>query len=387
MLMNKPTTTMLVLAFCVVIAACSQSSTTTPTVAAAVLITATPGVQTAMPFDYKSSPVQEEMEGVKLVWGSCWPDTGDGVIRIAYVQFEVSDVYSFPAGLPASECQETQSNPSTAWFQANHPDWIEYQCDRKTIAYEFGQNHTPLDISNPAVVAWQEQNEVLPALQRGYDGIAFDNLWLINPYQRCGHYSESGQWVQQYTGTYPDPAYQRDVLNWAASMRKLVHADGKLFSINFSIETPVPSESSLDVQLMEMADVVFDERGFTNGGTGPLTGRAWTEDFQDLTTVMNSGTCVYSSNEGPGSPNIPQTWGTYAVANYLLMKGSCMYYSEEGNQQYGQFLPSPNYSIDTGNALDDATEQSDGTWVRHFQNLTAVVNPETGSANIIPIEN
>ncbi len=352
------------------------------------------GVQTGMPFDYQSSPAQEEMNGVNLVWGSCWPDNGDGITRLAYVQFEVADVYAFPAGIPAGECQETLANVPLSWFQANHPDWIEYQCDRKTIAYEFGQHHVPLNTSNPAVIQWQYQTEVAPAIARGYDGIAWDNLNLINAFQRCGHYNSAGAWVQQYTGSYPDAAYENDVLNWAISMAALVHEDHALFSINFSIETPVPSESDLDVQLMEMADVVFDERGFTNGGSGPLTGSAWTEDFNDLTAVMAHGTCVYSSNAGPADPalgtfdgsglgiGIPQQWGTYAIANYLLMKGPCMYYSEQGFQQYGQYLDSPNYHLNIGTPTDAATENADGSWTRTFTHGSVTVNPNTASATI-----
>lgn len=368
-----------------ILAGCGAGNTVTqPTVTDPSVYTFSgqPNVQTGMPFDYKSSVAEEEMNGVKLVWGSCWPDNGDGILRLAYVQFEVSDVYAFPAGIPETECQETASNPPLAWFQSNHPTWIEYQCDRKTVAFEFGQDHTPLDIGNPAVVQWQYQNEVAPAILRGYDGIAWDNLNLINSFNRCGHYDGGGNWVQQYTGTYLDSVYQQDVLNWASSMAALVHEDHALFSINFSIETPVPSESSQDVQLMETGDVVFDERGFTNGGTGPLTGTAWAEDYSDLAAVMAHGTCIYSSNEGSGNTGIPQQWGTYAIANYLLMKGNCMYYSEQGSQQYGQYLNSPNYHLTIGAPTGAATQNPDGSWTRAFTHGSVTVNPNTSSATI-----
>jgi len=385
--MTKISVTFFSVVFILLLAGCGAGTNVTQSVApepsTPYLFTGQPNVQIGMPFDYKSSAAEEEMNGVKLVWGSCWPDEGDGIIRLAYVQFEVADVYAFPTGIPATECQETFSNPALSWFQANHPTWIEYQCDRKTVAYEFGQDHAPLDIGNPAVIQWQYQNEVAPAITRGYDGIAWDNLNLINSFNRCGHYNAAGTWMQQYTGSYPDAAYQQDVLNWASSMAALVHEDKALFAINFSVETPVPSESNLDVQLMETSDVVLDERGFTNGGTGPLTGAAWTEDYNDLTAVMAHGTCIYSSNEGPSNTGIPQQWGTYAIANYLLMKGGCMYYSEEGQQQYGQYLDSPNYHLIIGTPTGHAIQNADGSWSRIFTHGSVTINPNTSSATIV----
>jgi hypothetical protein len=104
-----------------------------------------------------------------------------------------------------------------AWYQANHPDCIEYQCDRTTVAYEFGDPNVPLDTTNPSVEQYIEQTYIEPTLAAGtgYDGIAFDNLRFNNggtwSGQRCGHYDSSGNWVQQYNGTANDPAYRAAV--------------------------------------------------------------------------------------------------------------------------------------------------------------------------------
>ena len=44
-----------------------------------------------------------------------------------------------------------------AWWQSRHPDMVLYQCDKRTPAYNFGENDTmiPLDISSQDVVDWQ----------------------------------------------------------------------------------------------------------------------------------------------------------------------------------------------------------------------------------------
>jgi hypothetical protein len=41
---------------------------------------------------------------------------------------------------------------SIKWYKTNHPDWLEYRCNKETLAYEFSdKTHAPLDFSNPGV--------------------------------------------------------------------------------------------------------------------------------------------------------------------------------------------------------------------------------------------
>src|SRR6266849_4604109 len=47
---------------------------------------------------------------------------------------------------------------SLAGWQAFHPDWVLYRCDRVTPAFECGNPNMPLDFSNPALGEWQAQN-------------------------------------------------------------------------------------------------------------------------------------------------------------------------------------------------------------------------------------
>src|SRR5207249_2151743 len=112
------------------------------------------------------------------------------------------------------------------WWQANHPDWVEYQCDKTTVAYiTDGSGAVPLDITNPAVLQYLEQTYYGPALAGTYykypgkyDGMAFDNATLTNgggwSGMRCGHYDTSGNWIQQYSGTQDDPAWRSSVITW-----------------------------------------------------------------------------------------------------------------------------------------------------------------------------
>jgi hypothetical protein len=85
-----------------------------------------------------------------------------------------------------------------SWFMENHPDWLEYKCDRKTIAFEFNQpSDIPLDIANPEVMTWLERTFYSPVAASGqYQHLDFDNFQWGNggswSGQRCGHYDIRG---------------------------------------------------------------------------------------------------------------------------------------------------------------------------------------------------
>jgi hypothetical protein len=49
-----------------------------------------------------------------------------------------------------------------SYWEAVHPDWILYKCDRVTPAYEFDNPNMPLDFANPALESWQIQTYAMP---------------------------------------------------------------------------------------------------------------------------------------------------------------------------------------------------------------------------------
>src|ERR1700730_5516592 len=42
-----------------------------------------------------------------------------------------------------------------SFWNAFHPDWVVYKCDRTTPAYQYGVLNMPLNFTNPAMIAWQ----------------------------------------------------------------------------------------------------------------------------------------------------------------------------------------------------------------------------------------
>ena len=166
---------------------------------------------------------------------------------------------------------------SLSYWKSVHPDWILYQCDRTTPAYEDGQlNVVPFDFSNPDLVAWQIQNYALPASQRGYDAIAADNLNMENLIGACGSYNKNGQWVQRYSGESNDPKWRADVLAWTTRMQQRLHSLQHPLALipNLGIGA-IPLVDTYVQQVVRHVDAILDESGFTNYGHGYVTDGDW----------------------------------------------------------------------------------------------------------------
>ena len=91
----------------------------------------------------------------------------------------------------------------------------------------------PLDISNPAVRAYQT-SYILDQFRKGYAGVSWDNTRLSNDFGRCGIW-RNGQWVQLYSGASSDPAFVSDVEAWARSQHDTLKAAAPDRTITFNL--------------------------------------------------------------------------------------------------------------------------------------------------------
>jgi putative glycosyl hydrolase-like family 15 (GHL15) protein len=318
-----------------------------------------------MVFNYKVSDPKVEVGRVSVVWGA-----GSGA---------PSEVRNL---LYASQ---TEAAVSLSWLRQNHPDWIEYKCDRRTIPYQFGsRKQIPVDFTNPDVQDWMISAVVAPALAAGYSGVGFDNLWLYNGWARCGHFSKSGKWVKQYSAFALDPNYAASVLAWAPAMRDRVHQlvavrngahSSGIFGLNYSFTAAV--HLSIQNQLVDTADLWLDECGVTQCGRRAPPAASWAASHSMIQGFQG---CYFSNNEMNTSDATMRGW---ALANYLLEKGSCSYLSIERPQQYGVLLDFPEYHLDPGLPLEVARLVS-GRWVRRYTNVTVMVDPRTRSFDFVP---
>lgn len=275
----------------------------------------------------------------------------------------------------------TGHNNDLAWFLANHPDWIEYRCDRTTVAYaEYASGHrlVPLDIANPEALQYMFDNFYAPAvINGGYEGVAFDDVFLVNRSWRvrCGHYDKTGNWVQQYTGQAVDPAFQQTVIYWAKWMYSHFHAIGATVSLNFSYDASVPELSD---QLVENSDLILEEGAFGNvyGGFSYVDSK-WVTRMNIYKSLAQKNKGLFIIDEMEGSfANISQADKQWFIANYLLIKGKHTYLTITGNQEYGYLFLTPEYDAPIG-AAKDIMYKSQDVYMRDFTNGKAIVNPSS----------
>src|SRR6185312_7626039 len=331
------------------------------------------GIAVGMAMNYDVKEKASEVGRIDYVWGASSPAPAS-VYNTAYIKY----------------ARDQETHP-IAWWKAEHPTWLEYKCNKRSLAYQFHRKLAPLDITNPEVRAYQWSEEIEPRLAEGYAGIAFDNLELTNESGRCGHFDSSHKWVAQFTGQSGDGAFTASVLEWTAAMREEVHAysPSATVSINFSYEPR--ASAAANAALMDDADLVFDERGMTNWGQ-PGADRPspelWLQIYEAARAVQEGGSCYDLNEEFPGaSTAIPASELEWAVANYLLIKGDCTYISTSGfrgkkmNQQdYGVLHWYPQYEAAVGEPTGPAVEQPSGAYVRELTGGLAAVNPTLATA-------
>jgi len=336
------------------------------------------GIQLNLVFNYDVKDTQREIGLVDIVWGASSPYPKQ-VYNQFYTPFERDGPYGGPSG-----------GHTLAWWKQHHPDWIEYRCDRKEVAYEFGDPNVPINTASPAVRAYQRSSAVDPALAAGYPGIAFDNLDLGNYAHRCGHFAQSGQWVQQYSGNFVDPRFAGYVLEWAKSTFAYIHAYSTTatMAINFSYDADFSAQQNH--QLATETDEDLDESGFTNWGAkgeNVTTPQEWHDIAGLIRAVQAKDGCYMENGEEPAlSKDITQAERLWVVANYLLTRDDCTYvwisgFTKSGAQDYGRILLYPEYDLAIGKPTGSA-ESVNGAWERAYSSGLALVNPSEKSVTI-----
>jgi hypothetical protein len=308
----------------------------------------------------------QETGVVDQVWGADFAEQPSGMYNSAYIPFDLDNFT--PDGL--------------AWYQQNHPDWLEYQCDQKTLA---DSSLAPLDFANPDVRAYQWQQWVDAKLTQGYQSIAVDRLSLTNGEFRCGHFDTSGHWVKQYSGNADDKKYRRDVLQWEALTYQHVHAASATATLQvnayYVYGTPYDEQN---IALMTTADLLFDERGFTEFGGPPNvpTPEDWLVIADKIDAVQSKGICYMTNGEEPGTnDDITQAETEWVVGNYLLFRNNCTFMYMTGIQDYGKVVQRPEYAMNLGKYLGDRF-QTQSVWERNYAKGLVIVNPSASDATV-----
>ena len=346
----------------------TQTATKTP--GATNLPDTVDGIHIGLAFDSHVTDLASLAGKVDLVWGASKAQSVPGAFTIGYNPSErigngtVGPLYSID------------------WFQKNHPDWIVYKCDQTTPAYGFNEPNTPLDITNPAVLQFLMQQQIIPQIKAGYQGIGFDNVGFTNAWERCGHFDGQHQWVQLYSGLPQDPRYQQSLLTWGQNIHKLIkdYDPAMKISMNFSFDY---GHRTFWEQMLPSIDILTDEGGFTNFGSPGfpyVTGAAWQSyvTFLQQFQAADDTRGLFLFAQYPNS-NISSGQMLWALANYLLVKGHHAYTTIVGEQQYGQFYDHPELHLAVGSPRGDFAANG-CVYQRLYTKAIVLVNPASNAA-------
>lgn len=331
------------------------------------------GIHLEMVFNYGLADPSPEAGVVDMVWGSSYATQPAGVYNSAYIPYSVDNF----------------TNP-VAWYQTNHPDWLEYKCDKTTLAFEFGTTTlAPLNFADPAVRAYQYAHWIDAPLAQGYSGIAVDTMSLTNQWNRCGHYDSHGVWIQQYSGAANDATFKADVLDWESAVYTHVHVYSPTATMQVNASYDFTQSMQDNLRFMTATDLVLDERGFTNWGSesrNVTTPAEWQTIATVIENVQYRGVCYMTNGEEPQpTTEITQEERLWVLANYLLLKNNCTYVSitgiTNGAQDYGKLWVFPEYTAAIGRPLGVLTRVR-GIWMRKFSGGLTLVNPSNFTANV-----
>ncbi|HLX58925.1 MAG TPA: hypothetical protein VKR83_18040 [Ktedonobacteraceae bacterium] len=303
--------------------------------------------------------------------------------------------------------QATAPDPTIDWFKQNHPDWLSYTSDRKTLAYyRFGNLvdyiHAPLDFTNPAVQDLIIGQCLIPALSQGFTAVGFDHVTTLNSFAVAGHYTTKGQWVQMFSGKLSDQTYRHAMIsayaNLTSKMKTVAQQQGKTIAIAFNAY-PNLDYNDHYTDLLPYADIILDEAGFTRLGNtispyltaSPVSGtnitNAWFTKIQDLLILQNkfgkplvlNGLVPYAVD----ATHLPKQRDIqWILANYLLVKSHytyCSFISSVLDRYIQLNVSLPEYFALVGYPLG-AIYQSQNVYMRTYSTGMTIVNPSPGQA-------
>lgn len=348
------------------------------------------GLPRAQFFDYHITNQSVYAGRVYYLWGAGGVSQPSPVVASKYVPY----------------ARDPDKTHTLAWYQANHPEWVVYTCDRTTPAYGYtypNGNNMSVDITNPALRDWFYSNFVEPQVQAGYPMIALDNIALTNWDSRCGHFDTNGVWVQQFTGATNDAAYTASVQSWVQYLVGRLHQEG--IGVVGNLTYPYGNAALLPAmtQMVLTVDMWIDEQGFTLHRDSNISDADWATKFNFVRQMDNrfyaplnkttDGTTMISpapSTEPTATP-ASQAQIDWAVANYLLYREARTLLSVSGVNDFGYFVDAPALNLDLGAPTSVPVQTASGAWERSYSGgpghtaALVLVNPSSNQTDTVTL--
>lgn len=327
--------------------------------------------QLFLTFDYHMRPAQAAAAPARYVF--VWGDSAS--MTSAFAKYSAGSLLS--AYFPYA--RDPDAKHDLAFWKARHPTWVTYRCDGVTPAYFPGDANVPLDISNPAVLAWQVDQ--FTHLRPGLHAVALDNFQFQNKLGVCGVHDASGQFVRKYSGKLDDPAFAAAGVRWLERISAALHERHVKVVINhipdLSAEGDDPM-SPLVAGMVSAVDGMLDEHA-QDALHDPSKAALLAKLVQ---SVQSKGKWMYLLYQYQGaSERLTES----AMANYLTMAGpkTAIYIPEEGTisglepRFYGFDQP---IGEPCGSAI-----MKDGVQFRAFSHGLAIYAPTDSAAGSVVV--
>eukprot|EP00040_Diaphanoeca_grandis_P042292 m.264613 g.264613 ORF g.264613 m.264613 type:complete len:439 (-) comp57191_c0_seq1:166-1482(-) len=297
--------------------------------------------------------------------------------------------------MPYSRAPAASEGFDLDFWTANHPDWVLYRCDRKTVAFWDGETakggSVPLDFTNPDVIAWQVNNQSVTARNMGFDAMAFDNYGGgarqgANSGQACGVFARNGSWIPVFTGKNNDPTFVEASLRWLETVQRMMSITTPTLGIipNICIDEPTAEgdwgKSAAASRVASASTGILSERGFTGWGGGRASRDELVNEYEWMHKLSTHNKSYYSINEVQ-SPNWNIDWIEWVIGAFLIgiQEQSALWLGTV--QNYGGWSYTPQLSVDVGFPSETYENISSATssvmlFRRNFTKGIVFLNPD-----------
>jgi hypothetical protein len=295
---------------------------------------------------------------------------------------QISTGYYLPFDTDADAGDFGSLGHTLAWWQnGNHADWVLYHCDRQTPAWVGGlPKNVPLDISNPAVVAYQ-MGLVVPYMEaNGYRSLAVDVLALNNDPGGCGVWTQNHTvWVPKFSGQVHDQQWANAVMYWMAYTQWYLHERSPQIPVLVNSPGWVNQGDPAEEALIAHLDGFQDEAGFTGWGLHLVTDSSFQNKIWWATYIQGFGKAYLVTDLWQNAEPDP-VQRDFAVSTYLMGKAhqSAMVTAQYGN--YGVEHYWPEFASPVGSPCG-AMVRTQGLYVRKYTGALVVVNPTASTVS------
>ena len=313
----------------------------------------------------------------ELTWGTdkpkAWLSGNAGIDATYYLPFDTdADVNTFGS----------LGHSLSWWTTGPHPDWVLYKCDRVTPAWVGGlPTNVPLDISNPAVVAYQMALVGPYMNSAGYNTLSVDVLSITNDPGGCGVWTQNHtKWVQRFSGQVSDPKWVGAVEAWTGYAQWYTHhlTDQIAFVANTSLYAAA-GDPNMEAVVSHL-DGFMDEAGFTNFGSHMADDHEYQAKIWWARYIQQHGEAFMTVDRWKGAEPTP-TQREYAIATYLMQRYhyGVLFTAMAGTYDSEHYWPE--YDAAVGAPCGDMYA-SQGVYFRKNSGSLVVVNTSGSTANV-----